>query len=425
MASYVAGIKQYGLAAMNTDIPPSLGSSSAPRPIPSSVQIVNLASQSGDQGPNGLISFQIPTGAAAGGYLKPNSVYLRGTCQLSATTTATVAYALQSKSASALINRMTCSVGGVQVSQINNYHLLHEMLITHAASGNYYQYDSQLLQSTNVAAAFAIGVTPTNNFVIPVINPLFNSEKAVPLFLLNAPIQLQFDINSIANAFKGANNDLTGFTLKNVQLVYEVLKVDSDYVNNVKMALGAGNLYQLNLRDFWTLTVASQVSLNYLIGGNFSSVRGVLYTNVNSVVGNLIDVQLNDMTQTNFRLMLDGRLINNFPCDTVPVQFAEMNRALGNLFDSNITSFVNSAANYQNIQFVGGLSCNRVSDNGMSMTGSSCQNINILLDSAGQNRNAAQDQVVPPGTRVCNTYIVVLFDQIFTIDVTGNVALVK
>jgi hypothetical protein len=415
MASYVAGIKQYGLAAMNTDIPPSLGSSSAPRPIPSSVQIVNLASQSGNQGANGLISFQIPTGAAAGGYLKPNSCYLRGTCQLTGAGGAVVAYALQSKSASALINRITCSIGGVQVSQINNYHLLHEMLITHAASGNYYQNDSRILQATN-SNAFAAAANPSSNFVIPVINPLFNSEKAVPLFLLNAPIQLNFDLNSVANAFRGAAADVTSFTLSNVQLVYEVLKVDTDYVNNVKMALSAGNLYQLNLRDFWTLTTGAQASLNYLIGGNFSSVRGVLYTNVNAAPAVTADTLLNDMTQTNFRLMLDGRLVNNFACDTVPVQFAEMNRGLGNMFDSTITSVLTDATDYITNKFVGGLSSNRVSDNGMSMTGSSCQNINVLLDSAGTNRT---------GATACNTYIVVLYDQIFTIDVTGNVALVK
>jgi hypothetical protein len=421
MASYVAGIKQYGLAAMNTDIPPSLGSSSAPRPIPSSVQIVNLSSQSGEQGPNGLISFQIPTGAAAGGYLKPNSCYLRGTCQITGPGTNQVSYSLASRSASSLINRMTCSIGGVQVSQINNYHLLHEMLVTHASSPNYYQNDSQILQSTNTVAFITGAPNPSNNFVIPVINPLFNSEKAVPLFLLNAPVQINFDINSIASSFKGAALDVTNFTLRNVQLVYEVLKVDNDYVNNVKMALGAGNLYQLNLRDFWTLTTGAQAALNYLIGGNFSSVRGVLYTNVNANVGTLIDVQLNDMTQTNFRLYLDGRLINNFTCDTAAVEFAEMNRALGNMFDSTITSVVSSVTDYQSNKFVGGLSCNRVSDNGMSMTGSSCQSINVLIDSAGINRTDA----AAPATRVCNTYIVVLYDQIFTIDVTGNVALVK
>jgi hypothetical protein len=412
MASYVSGIKQYGLAAMNTDIPPSLGSSSAPRPIPSSVQIVNLASQSGNQGANGLLSFQIPTGSAAGGYLKPNSVYLRGTCTITGAGGA-VAYALASKSASALINRLTCSIGGVQVSQINNYHLLHEMLITHAASTNYYQNDSKILQSTNTATPFTNSV---NHFVLPVINPLFNSEKSVPLFLLNAPIQLNFDINSISNAFRAAAVDVTSFTLSNMQLIYEVLKVDSDYVNNVKMALGVGNLYQLNLRDFWTLTTGAQASLNYLIGGNFSSVRGVLYTNVNAAPAVNVDTLLNDMTQTNFRIMLDGRLINNFPCDTISVQFAEMNRALGNMFDSTITSVLTDATDYVTNKFVGGLSSNRVSDNGMSMTGSSCQNINVLLDSNGNNRT---------GASACNTYIVVLYDQIFTIDVTGNVALVK
>jgi hypothetical protein len=97
-----------------------------------------------------------------------------------------------------------------------------------------------------------------------------------------------------------------------------------------------------------------------------------------------------------------------------------MNRALGNMFDSTITSFVANATDYVGKQFVGGLSCNRVSDNGMSMTGSSCQNINVLIDSSGLNRNGAVG-----AAGACNTYIVVLYDQIFTIDVTGNVALVK
>jgi hypothetical protein len=405
----VSGSHQYGLAAATTDIPPSFGSSSLPRPIASSVQIVNLASQSGTQGSGGLISFQMPTGAAAGGYLKPNSLYLRGTCNLTGAGGAPAAYALPSSSASCLINRMTCSVGGTIVSQINNYHLLHEMLLQHTTSYGYFNYDSKILEGT-AALSFAAAVNPTHNFVIPVINPLFTADKAVPLFLLNAPIQVNFDLNNLNNAIRAQNaGDATAFTITNAQLVYEVVHVDANYVNEVKSALGAGNAYQINLHDFQTLMTASAGSLNYNIGANLSSVRGIAYTQVTNAPALLGDTLLTANAQTDFRLYLDGRLINSFAMDTGAAIYAEMNRTFGNMFDSNITTNSGSAATYLTNYFTGGISCNRVSDV-MAMTGSAAQNINFVLTSAGGNNN---------------TYIVVLFDQILTIDVTGNVMLVK
>jgi hypothetical protein len=295
--SYVQGIHQYGLAAASSDIPPSWGSSSLPRPISSSNQLLNIASQSGSQSASGLISFQIPTGASAGGYLKGNSVYLRGRCTVTGAGGAVVKYNNPTNSASSMIYRLTISIGGVVISQINNYHILHDMLLCHSASQNYYANDSALLESTN-SNAFAAAANPTNDFVIPLICPLFTSDKAVPLFLLNAPIQVNLDLNTVANTLFGAANDAANFTISNPQLIYEVCHVDSDYVNQVKTVLASGNAYQLNLHDFHCISTAALAGLNYQVGCNFSSLRGVLYTTTTNAPAVNAQTYFLDNTQT-------------------------------------------------------------------------------------------------------------------------------
>jgi hypothetical protein len=104
--SYVAGNKTYdfGIAAARPDVPPSCSSSSLPRPIDSQVQIVSLSSASGTQSAGGLISFQIPTGGAAG-YLKNNSLYLKARVRLNnaANLTTAASFQMASKSGSSIV----------------------------------------------------------------------------------------------------------------------------------------------------------------------------------------------------------------------------------------------------------------------------------------------------------------------------------
>lgn len=423
--SYVAGNKTYdfGIAAARPDVPPSCSSSSLPRPINSQVQIVSLSSASGTQSAGGLVSFQIPTGGAAG-YLKNNSLYLKARVRLNNAGNLTTAASFQmaSKSGSSIVNRLTVAIGGTQVSQITNYHLLHEMLLCHTTSFNYYTNDSAILQYTaNAVSPFPSGAPVVTqgvtaggpnafaDIVIPVICPLFNGSKSLPLFLLSAPISVNFDLNSVANAlFTATAADFTNYTVESPQLVYESLQVDGEFVNEIKSSMMQGALYQLNLNDFLTLTTASSSSLNYQIGCNLSSVRGVLYTQVPNAPVVTSALLMNANTQTNCRLYLDGRQINNFNLDNVPQIFAEMQRCFGIMFDSSITTITNKV-NYVTQDFVAGISTNRVNDP-MAMTGSRCQNINLQLDSAGGANN---------------TYIVVLNDAVMTIDAAGNVLLVK
>lgn len=406
--SYVSGSHTYGLAAAQTDLPPSFGSSTLPRPISTSVQLVNLAAQSADQNAGGLISFQIPTGASSSGYLKNNSMYLRCKVTIPVNLAHTAGFQLASQSASAIINRVTVSINGVVISQINNYHLLHEMLLTHATTSGYYDRDSSILEYTGNAAPFIVANNPSVNCVLPLVIPLFNGDKAVPLFLLNAPIQVNIDLNPYQSAILATANDATTYSVSNAQLVYELIHVDANYIQEVKGALAQGNAYQLNLHDFYTMQTATGGTVNYNIGCNYSSVRGVLYTQTIPAVDGTA-TKMYDNTQTDFKLYLDGRQVNNFAIDNKSVVFAEMNRALGNMFDSTITSNCD-ATTFLTTKFTGGICTNRVSDV-MAMTGSPAQNINFVLTSGGAN-NAV-------------VYIVVLFDQILTIDAAGSVMLIK
>jgi hypothetical protein len=406
--AYTQGQQNYGIAAAISDIPPSFSSSGLPRPIASTVQINSIASTSAAQGAGGLVTFSIPTGPSSG-YIKNNSMYLRATItNTNAAPGADVRFALPSGSASSIINRLTVSVGSQQVCQINNYHYLAEMLLSHTTSRNFYVDDSAILQFTGLVPFPNAGPVASVEVVIPIICPLFNSDKAFPAYLLNAPILVQFDLNSVNNAFRGANADIPNFTVSNAQLVYEAVLPDNEFVSMVKGGMAQGNLYQLNLRDFMTLTTASSGSLNYQIGCNLSSVNALLYTQVKNAPVNTADTLLLDNTQTNCRLYLDGRQINNFNLSSRSQIFAEMNRALGNMFDSNITTAC-TAATYLTTQFTGGISCRRVSDE-MAMTGTPAQNVNLQLDSAGGANN---------------TYIVILYEQVLTIDGNGNVMLIK
>lgn len=405
MASYVSGSHTYGLAAAQTDLPPSFGSSTLPRPIPSSVQLQNIVSQSGDQNSGGMISFQIPTGASASGYLKNNSVYLRCRITLNGTPAAGASFNYQSQSASAIINKMTCTINGVVVSQINNYHLLHEMLITHTTTAGYYNFDNSILQQGLTNCFDPPAANASVDVVIPLICPLFTASKAVPLFLLNSPIQVNLDLNNTNTAFR--HTSATGFTVSRAQLVYELVNVDSNYIQDVKAVLASGNAYQMNLNDFYSANAANQATLNYQMGGNWSSVRGVLYTITAAPTGAALTSLTND-TQTDFKLFIDGRQAHNFTIDNAAVQFAEVNRALGNMFDPVITSNC-TAANYLTSKYAGGICLNRVSDV-MSMTGSPAQNVQFVIQNAGS---------------AGSVYFYLLYDQILTIDANGAILLIK
>jgi hypothetical protein len=423
--------KVYGLNASMDDVPLSLGSSQLRKPIPSSIKTVSIVSNNGNQSASGFNTFQIPTGAGTG-YLRPNSVYLRCSIAVSGsgTTAETWYFNNPTHSASAVIRQLTVSIGNQNIDQITNYAEWHDAVLLHTTSKNYFQGDSAVLEKTTASAVAYPRTTPVD-VVIPLLSGLFNGNKAVPLFLLASPIQVQVDFQNLNNAIIGSADTVNGFTITNAQLVFDHILVDEGYKQSVKaMMMDASNprLFQLNLNQCLNNKVSKgeTPALTYNIGASMSSVKAVLYTiTADAAASNVArNFYTRDITNaSDFRVLLDGQQMLNMQLNSIPVMYTEMNKCFGNQFDPNLTfalaadnagGATTSATetNYKTKGFLGGVNCNRFNEL-MAMTGTPAQNIQWTLQTNGS--EAAGDIV----------YYFILYETILTIDGAGNATLIR
>ena len=417
--------KQYGIAAATSDVPLSLGSSTLSKPLPSETKIVSVPTQSANAGPGGNQIFQLPTGAGTG-FIKPNSMYFA--FDVVATGGAgTWNWQGPTRSASSLINRLTVQIGSTNVEQINNYNILHDQLLLHTANYSYFNTDSNIIEGTASAAYVGTATGVTASYSVPLISSLFSNEKAVPTFLFQGPITLLLDYNSLLNTIQDGTVAFTAtnYTISNARIVYETIAVDESYKQGVKAMLAEGRLFQMNLVSYMNLQVALQDNVNYTIGANLSSIKGILYSaaagsganaSVAVAAGSFASgrpmynvVNSAQTCQQNFRLYLDGRLVNQLQnLNSKNVVFSEMNRTVSNMFDTNSTSV--DAVNYLNATFVGGINTNRFNER-MAMCGSPAQNLNFIYEATGSAGG--------------NLYVNLIYDQVLVCDALGSCSMVR
>jgi len=428
--------------SMEPGVPESLVSALDQKMIPSTTTIKQISTQSGDQKSGGLMLFQLPTGSGQG-YLKSGSAYLK--CKITFTqaigATNMIAFqggldpivanppvvanaSLGGGSASAIINRMNVSCGGVLLNSIQNYRVLHDAILNHGVSVGYRQHDSAIMEFTGKSLSSVIA-NGSLDVCIPIMVPCMNDEQSLPLFLLNSPIVIEILFSSVNDAIAYTTTAVTDFTVSSAFIIYENLNVSSDFEMAVKMKLQQGAVWSMSTDDFYNLSLANGATINYNIGLNLSSVKGVLWTfNVTPVAGEYHNYSGD--TQTDAKLYLDGRLINQFGnLDTIPQQYMEMQRAIGGMFDY-VTSSQNYGllplisdtnvvvarlfGTYPSTSYLGGIACNRSSDGGFAFTGTPTQTINFTRTSAGT-----------AGT----LYLMVLYSQMIMIDASGSVSIVR
>ena len=433
--------ESFGEGMSRAGVPESLVSSLDQKMIPSFTTIKQVTTQSGDQTSGGQMLFQIPTGSGQG-YLKSGSAYFKCTITftqganaanmvafkggLSATgAPALVAVAnLGGGSASAIINRMNISCGGTLINSIQNYNILHDVILNHCTSAGYRSNDSSIMEFTGKSYN-SQGANGSLTVCIPIMVPCMNDEQSLPLFLLNSPIVIEILFNTLINSVAYVTTAVTEYTVSNATIIYENLTVSSDFEMAVKQKLQSGSTWSMSTDDFYNLSVANVSPLNYNIGLNLSSVKGVLWTYLavqaaGSYIGYSGDVQ------TDAKLYLDGRLVNQFGnLNSIPQQYIEFQRAIGSMYDyvTNSQNFgllpvladTNVLAarlygTYPTESYCGGIACNRSSDSSFAFTGSPCQNINFTRESAG----------------VAGTlYLMVLYSQMIIIDGSGSVSIIR
>lgn len=374
MSHYVGADNKYFLPASRDSIPESFCSNKNPKPIPCSVQCVNLPALTGNANANGTSIIQIPCGSSAGIMCNP---YLRFTL----TTTNVINAAAQTQafkgsvgSCTALFNRLSTYVNSTQIDNIQNADQVYDLLLAHSSSNDWLTHDAQIELGAGVSTVIPILAAATDNsktYCVPLIG-LFGSNQSFPLYLVNGTVQVQIDYNSIGRAYYMAGAGPlapSNYTVSSVQLVYDRVQPEQAFIDSVRQSMmqsGSKFVYgYTNYQNSTLNTSAGQQTLNY--GLNVSSLRALVSNQILTADLSAFGSQglslNNGLSQ--YIVSLDGRLVNNNVLDSAnatAVVFAELNKCFGRLFDATISDS-STAANYLTTNFAVGVSCQRTNEN--------------------------------------------------------------
>jgi hypothetical protein len=434
----------YILPASFDSVPEAFRSNKTSKPIPCSLQTVNVPALSGNQTLGGSSIVQIPCGAGAGILMNP---YIRFTLQMTGgTSTANGSWSFKgaAQAATACINRLSTYVNSVQIDNQQNAWALYDTVLTHSTSADWLNHDGSLLLGSGVPYFNTVAAaTESKNytFVVPLLG-LLGSQQAMPLYLVNGTLQVQIDwASSVYQIYTAGTNDpvFTNILVQNVQIVYDKIMPEEAFVSKVRQDMMGGQKYVFGYTNFSTTVLpmtfaASGGTLNLNYGLNVSSLRGVVMAQYpSSTLSTSGSAPSISNCLSGFQVSLDGRLISSLQLNTntdPSLVFAEMNKAFGRIFDASITDLgansATAAAAVSNSNASGGTfltnywaagaSCQRVNE-GLCFQGSPCSILNVQLTWGGSAGSI---------TQVSSTnFIVLISDFQLLIDATGSVEIVR
>lgn len=352
---------KYILPASYDSVPQAFMSNKSAKPIPSSIQTVNIPALTSNQNASGTSIIQLPCGSSAGIMVNP---YIRlDVTPAGGASDSVWKWKGAAQCATSLMNRVSTYINSVQVDNIQNADQVYDCLFSHSTSYDWWSHDAQVLLGAGVATTGVAAQT----YVLPLVGAL-GTQQGIPMFALNGTLQIQLDYNSVARAFyQSAGTAITGFTVSNVQLVYDKISVEQAFVDKVKSDMMAGNKFVLGYTNFQSTTVQSAAGTAFFnYGINVSSLRALVAQQVLTAdlttIGNTGYSLANGLSQ--FQVSLDGRLVNNNTLNaaTSPaLVFAELNKCFSRLFDASITD-ISTAANYPTQTFAVGVSAQRTNE---------------------------------------------------------------
>jgi len=358
---------KYILPASYDSVPQAFQSNKSAKPIPCSLQTTNVPALTSSAAFSGTSIIQLPCGASAGIMINP---YIRFDIQLAGgDATSRYSYKGSTKSASALLNRVSTYINSVQIDNIQNADQVYDTLFAHSTSNDWLSRDGSVLMQSGVEITGVAAPQTKVTHILPLIGAL-GTQSGIPLYLFNGTLQIQLDFNSYARSiYLRTGTALTGTAeISNVQLVYDKISVEQAFVDKVRMDMMSGQKYVLGYTNFQSTALAtiadSTAQLNY--GLNVSSLRALVANQV--ISGNLTDAATAGLSQSNamslFQVSLDGRLVNSNTLNaaTSPaLVFAELNKCFGRLFDASISDSCTNAT-YLTTAFAVGVSAQRCNE---------------------------------------------------------------
>ena len=428
--STLAQARTYHISASESDIPQVLTSSNLKKPIPSVKKTISVVSQNGNQGPNGFSTFYVQ----GNNYILPGTAYLRCTFTPSGGAVAdSYGFCGISHSGASIIRLLNINSGSTPAETINFYNKLNDLLLSHCANRDFIEGDLGILMKSSKTVQ-TYSANESIELCIPLfLSGLLNGDRAIPLWLMPQGLQIEIQYDSLLSVITpSAGSTYNNYTISNAQFVYESVEVDQAYKDAVRMRMMgdpsqglAPALYQLNVPTFMNskFSKGTNATLTTTVGLNVSSLKAIfttLYQDPAAVNTELTYFSRNIGASSLFEVLVDGQNYSNLRMNTAEVFFAELQKCMATLGDIS-TSFAfpgNTASatrlDYLQKAFLAGQGFRRFNENnGLTMTGTPCSNLQITYQSNGG--ELAGD----------NMLLIALYDTILTISPTGEVNMIR
>lgn len=410
---------RYVLPASYDSVPQAFQSNKSAKPIPCVLQTVNVPSLSTSANASGTSIVQLPCGSGAGIMLNP---YLRFDLAIvGGDATTTVQFKGKAGASTSCLNNYTTYINSMQIDNIQNADRVYDQIFCHGTSNDWISRDASILMNAGWVKTPGAAGASVGTQIIPLLG-LLGSQQGIPLYLFNGTLQVNITWNSLARAFVTGGMAPTGFTISNVQLVYDRIAVEQAFADKVKMDMMSGAKYVLGYTSFQNTTLAMAAGAQtptFQYGLNVSSLRAVVADQCAdlSAVGNQGLSISNGLTQ--FQVSLDGRLINNnvLSQTTYPLVFAELNKCYGRLFDASISDISQAAAGANTFlteAFAVGVSTTRCNE-ALAFAGSPVSVISVQPGKSG----------AAPADVASTMFITFISDFQLLVDATGAVELVR
>lgn len=419
------------------------------------------ASTGNSIGPSASTLFLIPQ--TSYGFIKPCSMYLRAKIVVTVTEGAGVLWgyggqnqglptsanaidpyatsanytALGYGGASSVINRLTVTFpGGIQCSY-PQYQIWRNSILPHALSREYFLTDLNELEGAT-SARLVTGAEATSRTAwvcIPLDLPCFNAAQAFPLCLLSGGIQIELQTETLAKALIGITTNPTNYSVSDMALVYDELVVSPAFKAAVDAKTKMSG-FKLALNDrlyMGAISGASSSRTNFGVGlKSLKSVVGTIQLDADTAIGVAKKYNANGMNYWN--LYLNGQQMTPSNLDNDAMVFAELQRSLQMLNDSNITSALDklttsNASSFRNTycvgQFAFGASVAAYNDRTFSLSGVAADQVQVELVFGNSTSDKWQIAAAGQAPAASQVYLWALHDTVLTILGDGTLQIEK
>ena len=309
-------------------------------------------------GPGSIAQVDLTTNR---GFLDPASISIR--YKVTTTSASTTQTKMVGTPAYSFINKYVCYANSQTIETISNYNTVANMLINlqmNVADKVGQQYslgyvDITTTPVTNEALDGRLCVATTDTFSLsaPLYSLLGNSEKLIPLFLLQN-MRLEFTFESLANLSSNLSSDsgsiMTNYSITNFEVVYNVI----DFGQEIQRQIIAENPKIRIKSSSYNTSIApiasgSNGNINLIYNLRYASIKSAFLnfggtSTTNSANKNMDSI---DPTSSNgdFSLQIAGI---NYPQKSLSSSnnksgiMNELRRSMGSIFGSNVSMSINA-----------------------------------------------------------------------------------